>query len=181
MSKILVVVDMQVDFINGALGTEEAQKIFPRVRERLENLEERTRVIFTRDTHYDHYLATLEGQKLPVPHCIEGTTGWQIPEALTSLIHAPVIIDKPTFGSIKLMEVLRHWINFEFEECNGEITEIEFCGLCTDICVVSNVLMARAHFPNMKITVNSSLCAGTTPAAHKMALETMKSCQIDVI
>lgn len=176
MKKILVIVDMQKDFINGSLGTKEAQEILPKIVEYINGLPDDTLFIFTKDTHQEDYLNTPEGKKLPIKHCIEKTEGWEIPNSLTApFCYSPFVINKPTFGSVELMDYLSDMIDCE------EDTEIEFCGLCTDICVVSNVLMAKAFFPNAKIVVNSNLCAGVTPETHEAALTTMRSCQIDVI
>lgn len=176
MQKIIVVVDMQNDFINGSLGTPEAQAILPKVAEMIKNEGENTDFVFTKDTHYEDYLSTPEGKKLPVKHCMKYTEGWQIPECLVEDFGgSPVIIEKTTFGSIDLMEMLDMMIE------NIDDVEIVFCGLCTDICVVSNALMAKNWFPEAKIVVDSSLCAGVTPASHEAALTTMKMCQIDVI
>lgn len=185
--KILCLIDLQNDFIDGALGTPEAQAIVPRVVEKLKNTDMReTLVLFTKDTHYDNYLDTLEGKMLPVPHCIENTSGWSINKEISSVADYTAgklvcstdkikksRIYKNTFGSDNLREFL--------EMYKDEIEEIEFCGLCTDICVVSNVLMARQTLPNTKIVVDASCCAGVTPEKHLAALEVMKSCQIEVI
>lgn len=176
MQKIIVVVDMQNDFISGSLGTKEAQEVLPRIVEMIKAQDDDTYYIFTKDTHTKDYLNTPEGKKLPIEHCIKGTWGWQHPDCLAELFSgAPYTIEKSTFGSIKLMEELDDMINIVDD------VEIEFCGLCTDICVVSNALMAKALFPEAKIVVNSQLCAGVTPASHEAALTTMKMCQIDVI
>ena len=172
--KIVVVVDMQNDFIDGSLGTTEAQAMLPRLVEKIKNEPDTTRYIFTKDTHHEGYMMTPEGKKLPVPQCIKGTHGWEIPECLTELFaHAPFVIEKPSFGSSELME----WIT---DIIDIDVDTIEFVGLCTDICVVSNVLMARAYLPNTPITVDASCCAGTTLDKHMAALEVMKSCQINV-
>lgn len=185
--KILCLVDLQNDFIDGALGSLEAQAIVPRVVEKLNNTNmKETLVLFTKDTHYDDYLDTLEGKMLPVPHCIENTPGWSINKEISSVVDNTINklvcstdkiiksrIYKNTFGSDDLRDLLLLYKN--------DIEEIEFCGLCTDICVVSNVLMARQVLPNTKITVDASCCAGVTPEKHKAALEVMKSCQINVI
>lgn len=185
--KVLVVVDMQNDFIDGSLGTPEAQAIVPKVVEKLQTINIRnTLVLFTKDTHFEDYLNTFEGQRLPVPHCIINTPGWSINKQISSIVDntagmmnfsSPEIIRskiyKHTFGS----DVLRDF----FIEHEENIEEVEFVGLCTDICVVSNVLMARQVMPNIKIVVDASCCAGTTPEAHEAALTVMKSCQIDVI
>lgn len=192
--KILVLVDLQNDFIDGALGSPEAQAIVPRIVEKLKKLEkeeEQTLVLFTKDTHYENYLDTLEGKLLPIKHCIENTPGWCINKEISSIVdHSPSLlrysskeiinsrIYKNTFGSDTLRDLLGY-IEKDIDEV--EITEIEFCGLCTDICVVSNVLMARQTLPNTKIVVDASCCAGVTPEKHLAALEVMKSCQIEVI
>lgn len=164
--KTLIVVDMQNDFIDGALGTKEAVAIVPNVKKKIEEYKARgDAVIFTRDTHKIDYLNTNEGKHLPVEHCIEGTHGWQIADGLE--VENCMYIDKPTFGWRNW-----HWHNFE---------EIELVGLCTDICVVSNALILKAMFPELDITVDASCCAGVTPESHKAALLTMKMCQINVI
>lgn len=185
--KVLVLVDLQNDFIDGALGSPEAQAIVPNVVNKLRNTNmEETLVLFTKDTHYDDYLKTFEGQNLPVEHCIENTPGWCIKKEISSVVdhtYARLLysskkiinsrVYKNTFGSDDLREFLIDQKDY--------IEEIEFCGLCTDICVVSNVLMARQTLPNTKIVVDASCCAGVTPEKHKAALEVMKSCQIEVI
>lgn len=166
MKKTLIVVDMQNDFIDGALGTEEAQAIVGRVKEKIAEYSSRgDEIIFTRDTHQEDYLDTPEGKKLPVKHCIYGTKGWEIAEGLE--VPDCTYIDKPTFGWI-------HWNERKFEE-------IELVGLCTDICVVSNALILKATFPEVEITVDAGCCAGVTKETHRAALETMKMCQIRVI
>lgn len=174
--KTLIVIDMQNDFIDGALGTKEAQAMLPRLVEKIKNEPDDTHYIFTKDTHNEDYLNTSEGKKLPVPHCIKGTHGWEIPTCLTELFHnSPFVVEKPTFGSIELME----WID---DIIDDDVDTIEFVGLCTDICVVSNAIMAKAHFyEKYEITVDASCCAGVTPESHKAALLTMKMCQINVI
>ena len=184
--KLLVIVDMQNDFIDGALGSEAAQAIVPNVVKKIETASDDTITIFTKDTHYADYCSTLEGQKLPVPHCIYMSHGWNINidirnawfESNTSIIEDPEfrennVIIKDTFGSDLLMNFLKRE-GYHFDE-------IEFIGVCTDICVVSNAILARAALPNTKITVDASCCAGTSVEKHNAALETMKSCQIDVI
>lgn len=166
MSKTLIVVDMQNDFITGSLGTKEAQDIVQKVKDKINEYQKRgDEIIFTRDTHQIDYLNTPEGKKLPVEHCIEGTKGWQIANGLE--VDGATYIDKPTFG-------WTHWSDRTFEE-------IEMVGLCTDICVVSNALILKATFPEVEITVDASCCAGVTPETHIAALETMKMCQINVI
>lgn len=174
---ILVVVDMQNDFIfkTYALGSDAAEKVFEDMVSYLQNIDNETYVIFTRDTHYKDYLTTQEGLKLPIEHCIKGTDGWVIPERLTEVfLNSPVVIDKPTFGSVELMEFLDSIID------NENDTNIEFVGLCTDICVISNAMMAKAYFPEANISVNANLCAGTSVEAHENALKAMEMCQIEV-
>ena len=165
--KTLIVVDMQNDFIDGALGTHEAQVIVPNVKKKIEEYKSRgDHIVFTMDTHQSNYLETNEGKHLPVEHCIEETEGWKIADELDYPGY-PVVL-KPTFGNL-------HWKTwFDFEE-------IELVGLCTDICVVSNALILKAMFPEIEITVDASCCAGVTPETHKAALQTMKMCQINVI
>lgn len=165
--KTLIVVDMQNDFIDGVLGTKEAQAIVPNVKKKIEEYKARgDEIIFTRDTHFNNYLDTNEGEHLPVKHCIEGTYGWLISDELDNGIGYPVI-NKYTFG-------FDGWVHYNFEE-------IELVGLCTDICVVSNALILKALFPDIDISVDASCCAGVTPESHKAALTTMKMCQINVI
>ena len=175
---ILVVVDMQNDFIfkDCALGSDEAEKVFEDMVSYLQNIDTETYVIFTRDTHYKDYLTTQEGIKLPVEHCIKDTAGWAIPDRLTdAFLNSPVVIDKPTFGSVELMEFIDSIIDNEAD------TNIEFIGLCTDICVISNAIMAKAYFTEANIRVNSNLCAGTSVEAHDHALKAMHPCQINII
>lgn len=165
MKKTLIVVDMQNDFIDMALGTKEAVAIVPNVKKKIEEyIKNGDEVIFTRDTHHDNYLDTAEGKKLPVVHCIEGSKGWQIADGL--YVEGCEIVDKPNFG-------WPNWNKKSFEE-------VELIGLCTDICVVSNALIIKAQFPEIKVSVDSSCCAGVTPESHEAALTTMKFCQVDV-
>ena len=175
--KALIVVDMLNDFVTGSLGSEQAEAIVPAVKQKVAEFEERGDVVvFTRDTHDANYLETFEGKNLPVEHCIKGTEGWEIIDDLQPLSKkANSIIDKPTFGSFDLINYLEPFIE------SGEVQEIELCGLCTDICVVSNALMLRAKFHETPITVDASCCAGVTADSHKSALQTMKSCQIQII
>ena len=169
--KILIVVDMQNDFIDGALGTKEAEKIVANVKEKIDTYRSNNdEVIFTRDTHFEDYLETQEGKNLPVKHCIKDTFGWQISSKLD--VADSVVIDKPTFGSTKLMEYLLSKQN---------ISEIQLVGLCTDICVISNAFLLKAALPEVLISVDSRCCAGVTPQTHNAALETMKMCQIEII
>ena len=175
MKKILVVIDMQNDFIDGALGTPEAAAIVENVKAKILSYPKEN-VFATRDTHHQYYMDTQEGRNLPVPHCIRGTDGWQIRPEIAELIFPDHIVDKPTFGSTqlaKLMEIL------ERREEDG--IEIELVGLCTDICVVSNALLLKASMPETPISCDASCCAGVTPAKHEAALETMRSCQIRII
>ena len=174
MQKLLVVVDMQKDFIDGSLGTAEAQAIIPAAAEKIRTFD--GKIFATLDTHYENYLQTAEGRKLPVEHCIKGTPGWEINDEIKSALEGKdaVYTEKGTFGSVDLPRLIE-------KAAGGGEFEAEFIGLCTDICVVSNALLVKAHFPEMKISVDSACCAGVTPAKHEAALETMRSCQIDVI
>lgn len=166
MKKTLIVVDMQNDFIDMALGTKEAVAIVPKVKEKIrEYAEKGYEIIYTRDTHGEDYLNTPEGRKLPVPHCVRGTQGWEIAEGL--YVEGCKIIDKPNFG----------WPNWQEER----LEEVELIGLCTDICVVSNALIIKATFPEATVKVDPACCAGVTPESHTAALVTMGMCQIDVI
>ena len=168
MSKTLIVVDVQNDFVDGSLGTKEAQAIIPNVKKKIKEYRDREdQIIFTRDTHPTNYLETYEGKHLPVVHCVKDSIGWQISDKLDFDTENDILIDKPTFGYL-------NWKDFDFEE-------VEICGLCTDICVISNALIIRATYPEIDITVDASCCAGVTPESHKAALETMKMCQIEVI
>jgi len=170
MKRILVVVDMQKDFIDGSLGTQEAVKIVDGVRDLVSSF--KGKIYFTRDTHGEDYLSTREGKCLPVLHCIKGTEGWQIEQSLPTA--NAVIVDKPTFGSTELAELLKN-------ECGSEPAEITLVGLCTDICVISNALLLKATLPECEIRVISSLCAGVSPESHLRALESMRTCQITVV
>lgn len=166
MKKTLIVVDMQNDFIDMALGTPEAVAIVPKVAEKIAAYQAAGReIIFTRDTHGENYMETPEGKKLPVPHCIRGTKGWEIADGL--YVPGSKIIDKPNFG-------WPHWNQEALED-------VEIIGLCTDICVVSNALIIKAQFPEANVTVDAACCAGVTPATHEAALATMKMCQIDIL
>ncbi len=165
----LIVVDMQNDFIDGALGTKEAQAILPKVVEKVRNW--KGKIIFTRDSHTEDYLHTQEGSRLPVPHCIKGTPGWQIAKQLP-MQEDTVIIDKPGFGSVGLAEYLK---------TEAEVESIELVGLCTDICVIANAILLKSFFTETPISVDVSCCAGVTPESHQNALDAMKMCQIDVI
>lgn len=175
--KILIVVDMQNDFIDGALGTAEAQAIVPAVIDRISKCREAGwTLVATLDTHLPDYLNTPEGRKLPVPHCVKGTDGWAIHPAIRQALGKECIfMEKPTFGSIRLPGLIE-----ELTDAADHVT-IELLGLCTDICVVSNTLLLKAHFTNADIQVRRSCCAGVTPATHEAALTTMSCCQIDIV
>ncbi len=173
MKHILIVVDMQNDFVDGALGTKEAVAIVPKVVEKIQGFEG---IIFaTYDTHDEEYLTSNEGRKLPVKHCIKGTPGWELnPQVKAALDQKPTIpVEKITFGSVDLPELVESAVG------PGQFT-VELVGLCTDICVVSNALLLKAYFPEMEIFVDADCCAGVTPETHEAALTTMKMCQINV-
>ncbi len=166
MKKTLIVVDMQKDFIDGVLGTKEAVAIVEKVKKKIGEYQANgNEIIFTRDTHQTDYLNTNEGKYLPVEHCIEGTDGWKIQEGLE--VFGAIYIDKPTFGYL-------NWADYKLEE-------VEIIGLCTDICVVSNALIIKAVYPEIKVVVDASCCAGVTPESHEAALTTMKMCQVEVV
>ena len=168
--KLLAVIDMQNDFIDGALGTPEAVQTVPNVRAKIdEYLARGDRVVFTRDTHPEHYLETQEGKKLPVKHCIRGTSGWEISAEVYE--EGCPVIDKPSFGSLELAE---------YAAGLADLEEIEVIGLCTDICVISNVMILKARLPEVPIAVDAVCCAGVTPQSHANALEAMKMCQVEV-
>lgn len=171
MQNVLVVVDMQNDFIDGALGTKEAVSIVPKVKEKIENFD--GVVLYTRDTHTHEYMSTQEGQNLPVPHCIKGTEGWQIRKELEVLRKTPAI-DKVTFGSSFLPEKLLAMNAVE------PIASVTFVGLCTDICVISNVMVTKTFLPEVPVIVDAACCAGVTPETHKNALNAMKVCQVKI-
>ena len=178
MQDILIVVDMQNDFISGALGTAEAQAIVPKVVEKVKGFT--GRVIFTRDTHFENYLSTQEGRNLPVPHCIRDTPGWALePDIAKECAQGMISFAKPTFGSAALCEYVRTLAE-EKGAADGKGFCVELCGVCTDICVVSNALLLKAALPEADFIVNGALCAGVTPQKHEAALETMRSCQIEV-
>ena len=173
MRRLLIVVDMQKDFIDGALGTAEAQAIVePLVK--LAGQYSQEDIIATRDTHPENYLDTQEGHNLPVVHCVKDTPGWQLDPRVQAAIGEAKIIDKPTFGSWQLAEEVA-------KMAEKEELEITLCGLCTDICVVSNALLLKARLPETKVRVAASCCAGVTPATHAAALETMKMCQVEQV
>lgn len=166
MKKTLIVVDMQNDFIDGALGTKEAVAIVPKVKEKiLAYAKEGHQIIFTRDTHQQDYLTTNEGRHLPVEHCIQDTFGWQIREELQ--LDGAEVINKPSFG-------YTGWDGYGFEE-------VELCGLCTDICVISNALLIKALYPEIRVSVDAACTAGVTPETTQAALETMRMCQVEIL
>ena len=169
--KVLCVIDMQNDFIDGALGTKEAEAIVENVKAKIELYRKNgDTVIFTRDTHSEDYMTTQEGKNLPVPHCIKGSKGWEVSEKLDTA--SDKIIDKPTFGSFELAEYI---------STLADVDEIELIGLCTDICVISNAMILKARFTETPVKVDSSCCAGVTPESHSNALTAMKMCQINCI
>lgn len=173
MKNILVVVDMQKDFVDGALGTPEAVRIVPAVVEKIRSFD--GPIFATFDTHFENYMETAEGRKLPVPHCIKGTPGWQLDKAVGTALEETGFtpVEKRTFGSVELPAMIQ-------EAAGGEPFSLELIGLCTDICVVSNALILKAYFPEAEITVDAACCAGVTPATHDAALATMNCCQIHV-
>ena len=169
--KILVVTDMQNDFIYGSLGTNEAVEIVYSVKDKIDRyLANGDTVIYTKDTHTDDYLNTQEGEKLPIKHCIKGTNGWEIPESV--YVRGCHVIEKTSFGSLELAELIAETNNVE---------SVELIGICTDICVISNAMILKARMPEVEIFVDESCCAGTTLENHKNALNVMKVCQIQVI
>ena len=172
MRKLLIVVDMQNDFIDGSLGTREAEAIVDAVKDKIRSYDPAD-VLATMDTHGADYLRTQEGCRLPVEHCIRGTKGWEINAGIAELLGDAKIYEKPTFGSMKLAEDLK-------AISQQEDIEVEMVGLCTDICVVSNALLLKAAMPEVVISVDPACCAGVTPQKHEAALETMRSCQIMV-
>lgn len=172
MQDILIVVDMQNDFIDGALGTKEAVAIVPRVKEKIAAFS--GPVIFTRDTHPENYMETQEGKNLPVPHCIKGTEGWQIRPELDSLRKTEPV-DKPGFGSVELGRML-----LEMNE-KEPITSVTLIGLCTDVCVISNALIIKAFLPEVPIKVDAACCAGISPRSHDNALSAMAMCQVEIL
>jgi len=166
--KVLCIIDMQNDFIDGALGTKEAQAIVPNVAKKLADARvSGDKVIFTRDTHTEDYMNTQEGKNLPVIHCVKGTPGWEISSELD--VAGDLVIDKPTFGSLALSETIA---------AMQDVDSVELVGLCTDICVISNAMLIKARMPEMPVSVDASCCAGVTPASHDNALNAMKMCQI---
>lgn len=183
MERILVVIDMQNDFIDGALGTREALQIVPCVIDKIKNYKEQGNPIyFTMDTHEENYLDTQEGRNLPVSHCIRNTNGWELhpqiralSEELQGAVNQPIVFEKGIFGSEVLAQTLRNSIT------DTSQVEIELVGLCTDICVLSNAILLKTYMPEVTIKVDAACCAGVTPNSHKNALEAMKMCQIQII
>lgn len=171
MSKMLIVVDMQNDFVTGSLANQTALEVIPFIKSEIES-GKYSRVLFTQDTHYDNYLETQEGKNLPVKHCIFGTKGWDVVDELKEYVTDTNSIQKPTFG-------FNGWNEEKFGI--ADVDEVVFVGTCTDICIVSNVLILKAMYPEKKVTVLANGCAGLTPEKHKAALETMKSCQVNVV
>ena len=170
MKKALVVIDMQNDFIDGSLGTPEAQAIVLAVTERVKAaVQNGEKLIFTQDTHYKNYLQTAEGKKLPVEHCIKPSHGWGLASALIPYAKDAAVLEKPTFGATGLPQLV------------ADCDEITVVGLCTDICVISNAMLLKAFLPEAKICVAADCCAGVTPESHNRALEAMKMCQIDIL
>ena len=179
MKKITIVIDMQNDFLTGALANPDAVNIIPSV---LEEIKKADYVMYTRDTHGENYLKTQEGKKLPVPHCVEGTHGWQIVDDLDPHSIADIkmwhIVNKPTFGDVNI------WMDMYFADLvnwNGEDVEVTFCGTCTDICVVSNAMIVKSLYPELVVNVKADACAGLTTEKHKAAIDVMSSCQINII
>lgn len=181
--KVLIVVDMQNDFVGGSLGSASAWAIVPNVMDKIKSFD--GKIVFTRDTHGSDYLETNEGKNLPVPHCIVGTLGWELVDDIRRFLKEHdleydnyLTFNKCTFGDISLAE----FVDFHtYYYDSAEPTEIELVGLCTDICVVSNALILKAAFPEAEISVDASCCAGTTPEKHEAALKTMESCQIKIL
>lgn len=172
MRKLLIVIDMQNDFIDGALGTPEAVDIVEAVKYKIQSYEP-ANIIATMDTHEANYLQTQEGKNLPVEHCIRGSKGWEIREDIAEILNGAAIFEKPTFGSVEMAAALKAM-------SEQEEIELELIGLCTDICVVSNALLLKAAMPEVVISVDSACCAGVTPQLHEAALRTMRSCQMVV-
>lgn len=173
-TKVLIVIDMQNDFVTGALANEEAQKIVAGVEAKIQSYQKNgLPVFFTRDTHGDDYMQTQEGAMLPVPHCLKGSEGWQIMDSLKPYVTEGAVLDKPSFGCIELPR----WLESKLGE---KPEEIELCGVCTDICVISNAMILKAAFPETRVRVSGSCCAGVTPESHSNALKAMKVCQIIV-
>ncbi|KIR03741.1 Nicotinamidase [Lachnospiraceae bacterium TWA4] len=172
--KYLIVVDVQNDFVDGALGSKEAVAMYPHLLEKVKNF--KGTVVMTKDTHPENYLETQEGKLLPVAHCIKDTKGWEFPKSLEEVKNAKeaLVYEKPTFGSTKLANDLKNLYD------QGQVESVELIGICTDICVISNALLLKATMPELPICVDASCCAGVTPKKHEEALDVMESCQIIV-
>ena len=188
MKKLLIVVDMQNDFVNGILGTKEAQEIVPKIKKKIEEWE--GDILFTLDTHYENYLETSEGKNLPIKHCIKYTDGWDIVEPLMTAVLRKEeryeergdfsftfwTISKETFGSPELIQLLKQ--KFISGKLIDKYESFELVGVCTDICVISNAILLKSNFPEKEICIDKNCCAGTTPEDHEAAIQVMKSCQI---
>ena len=174
MKRFLVAVDLQKDFVDGALGSPEAVAMIPAAAKKIRGFD--GEIFVTLDTHFENYMQTAEGQKLPVPHCIKGTPGWELDRKIKKALEKKsyVAVEKNTFGSVRLPALIA-------EAAAGEEFSVVIIGLCTDICVVSNALLIKANFPEAEISVDPACCAGVTPEKHEAALETMRSCQIDIL
>ena len=182
MNSYLIVVDMQKDFVDGSLGSKEAQAIVENVTRKIENWQ--GPIVVTRDTHGSDYLLTREGKYLPVEHCIVDTEGWQIDQRVQAALEKKddvTYIDNPTYGSVELVDWIAKRQGYAKEDrAQARDMEIELIGLCTDICVVSNAMLLKAAYPEVNLSVDASCCAGVTPESHEAALTTMKCCQIDI-
>ena len=174
MKRFLVAVDLQKDFVDGALGSPEAVAMIPTAAKKIRGFD--GEIFVTLDTHFENYMETAEGKKLPVPHCIKGTPGWELDKKIKKALEKKnyVAVEKNTFGSVGLPALIA-------EAAAGEEFSVVIIGLCTDICVVSNALIIKANFPEAEISVDPACCAGVTPEKHEAALETMRSCQIDIL
>ncbi len=174
MKRFLVAVDLQKDFVDGALGSPEAVAMIPAAAKKIRGFD--GEIFVTLDTHFENYMETAEGKKLPVPHCIKGTPGWELDRKIKKALEKKsyVAVEKNTFGSVRLPALIA-------EAAAGEEFSVVIIGLCTDICVVSNALLIKANFPEADISVDPACCAGVTPEKHEAALETMRSCQIDIL
>ena len=174
MKRFLVAVDLQKDFVDGALGSPEAVAMIPAAAKKIRGFD--GEIFVTLDTHFENYMETAEGKKLPVPHCIKGTPGWELDRKIKKALEKKsyVAVEKNTFGSVRLPALIA-------EAAAGEEFSVVIIGLCTDICVVSNALLIKANFPEAEISVDPACCAGVTPEKHEVALETMRSCQIDIL
>lgn len=173
--KLLIVVNMQNDFVDGVLGTKEAVEIVPNVKKRIETFE--GIVLYTKDTHTDTYLETQEGRNLPVIHCMKGTEGWELVPEILELQQKEngMVFEKSAFGSVKMGEYVSNLAK------EGQIEDITLIGLCTDICVISNAILLKAYVPEIPIRVDASCCAGATKKSHEIALRSMRVCQIEII